>query len=206
FFSQEIRRVITYQAVTLTGVPTLAERAGTFTSPVCVAVSASGTCTQSSTQVTNFSPLAQAYVKDIYAGVPAPDATGTLVTPPVQNVFNANQQIGRIDQSFGDKVQVFFRIINDDIPTIEPGGLFQSIGYPGVNTTATNAPGRIYLGHATWVMSPTWLMDGGYAFSQGALLSDPIGSMRNSASPDVAALVKLPFQSTLPRVPGLTFT
>ncbi|MEG9433600.1 TonB-dependent receptor [Terriglobus sp. ADX1] len=206
FFSQEIRRVITYKPVTLTGVPTIAERGGTFAAPVCVAVSPTGTCTTQNTKVTNFSPLALAYVKDIYAGVPAPDNTGTLVTPPLQNIFNANQQIGRVDQSFGDKVQVFFRIINDSIPTVEPGGLFQGSGYPGVGTTATNAPGRIYLGHATWVMSPTWLMDGGYAFSQGALLSDPIGSMRNSASPDVAALVKLPYQSTLARVPGLTFT
>ena len=43
----------------------------------------------------------------------------------------------------------FFRLINDSIPTIEPGGLFQGSGYPGVNTTSTNAPGRIYLGHVT---------------------------------------------------------
>jgi hypothetical protein len=206
FFSQEIRRVITYAPVTLTGVPTAAERAGTFTTPVCVAVSSTGSCTTTSTKVTNFSPLAQAYLKDIYANVPAGDPTGTLITAPLQNTFNANQQIGRIDQSFGEKLQVFFRIINDDIPTIEPGGLFQGSGYPGVNTTQTNAPGRIYLGHATYVITPTLLMDGGYAFSQGALLSDPTGLMRNSASPDVAGLVKLPFTSTLPRIPGLTFT
>ena len=207
FYSQELRRVITYKPLSLSGVPSLAERSGTFASPVCISQAiGTGTCNATGTRVTAISPLAQAYLKDIYANVPAGDGTGNLVTAPQRNVANSNQQIGRIDQSFGEKLQIFFRIINDSIPTVEPGGLFQGSGYPGVNTTATNAPGRIYLGHATWVVSPTWLIDGGYAFSQGALLSDPTGLMNNSASPDVANLVKLPFTSTLPRVPGLTFT
>ena len=214
FFSQEIRRVITYKPVTLTGVPTLAERGGTFVVPVCTTLSSPGVCATGSptvnqtVQVPITSVMAQAYLKDIYAGVPQPstDGTGTLVTAPLANTFNANQQIGRVDQSFGDKVQVFFRIINDSIPTIEPGGLFSGSGYPGVQTTATNAPGRIYLGHATYVISPTLLLDGGYAFSQGALLSDPTGTALLSKAPDVAAAMKLPYTSTLARVPAIAFT
>lgn len=208
FFSQEIRRVITYQPVTLTGVPSLAERQGTFNVVVCASVNATtGRCNNTGTrQITNISPLAQAYLKDIYANVGAPDSTGTLVTSPLRNVFNANQQIGRIDQQFGQKVTAFFRIINDAIPTIEPGGLFQGSGYPGVQVTSTNAPGRIYLGHATYAIRPTLLLDGGYAYSQGALLSNPVGTALDANSPDVANLAKLPYASTLPRVPTLAFT
>ncbi len=209
FYSQEVRRVITYTPVTLTGVPSLLERQGVFSVPVCGRINfATGTCAAGATtqKVAITSPLAQAYLKDIYANIPAPDASGTLVTAPLRNVFNQNQQIARVDQSLGQRVNVFFRFINDIIPTVEPGGLFTGGGYPGVQTTTTNSPGRSYLGHVTFVASPTLVLDGGYAFSQDAIISDPTGRALNSNSPDVAALAKLPFQSTLARIPALSFT
>jgi hypothetical protein len=199
FFSQELRRVITYKPITLTGVPNSNERQGIFSQATCKKPDATGRCIIPVT-----SSLAQAYLKDIYANVGEPDATGTLVTPPQRNLFNGNQQIVRIDQQLGQRLNVFFRFIHDSIPTQEPGGLFQGSGYPGVNTTNTNAPGKIYLGHATYVITPTFLVDGGYAFSYGALLSDPVGTMLNANSPDIKP--NLPFASTLPRVPTLTFT
>lgn len=206
FFSQEIRRVITYRAFLLTGVPSLAERQGNFSAAVCASVNpTSGRCnnTAGTQTVPVTSPLAAAYLKDIYAGVGAPDPAGNLTTAPLRNVFNANQQIVRVDQQIGGKLSAFFRYINDAIPTVEPGGLFSGVGYPGVQTTSTNAPGRIYLGHATYIFTPTLLLDGGYAFSQGALLSDPTGSALNVNSPDIKP--NLPFASTLARIPALTF-
>ncbi|HEU4636064.1 MAG TPA: TonB-dependent receptor, partial [Edaphobacter sp.] len=209
FFSQELRRVITYKAITLNGVPSLNERQGIFTQPVCTAantVQATGKCSNGgTTTVPVTSALAQAYLKDIYAHVGEPDpSTGTLVTTPQRNLFNGNQQIVRIDQQLGQKLNVFFRFIHDSIPTQEPGGLFQGTGYPGVNTTNTNAPGKIYLGHATYTLTPSLLIDGGYAYSYGALLSDPVGLAANVNSPDIQP--NLPFTSTLPRVPALTFS
>lgn len=206
FFSQEIRRVITYKPLTLTGVPSVAERQGIFTKAVCASTNATtGKCSNTGvTTVPITSTLAQAYLKDIYANVGTPDATGTLVTAPQRNLFNGNQQIVRIDQQLGQKMNLFFRMVNDSIPTQEPGGLFQGSGFPGVNTTNTNAPGRTYLGHATYVINPTLLIDGGYAFSYGALLSDPVGLMANANSPDIKPTLLFP--STLPRVPTLTFS
>jgi len=206
FFSQELRRVILYNPITLSGVPSLAERQGNFSTTVCGSTNFStGKCNNAGTNtVAITSPLAQAYLKDIYANVGAPDSTGILVLAPQRNIYNGNQQIVRIDQSFGSKLTLFFRYIHDSIPTQEPGGLFQGSGYPGVNTTSTNAPGRIYLGHATYVISPSLLVSGGYAFSYGALLSDPIGTALNANSPDVKPT--LPYVSALPRVPGLSFT
>ncbi len=205
FFSQEIRRVITYKPFALTGVPSLDERKGNFAVAVCASVNGStGKCNSAGTQtVAVTSAAAAAYLKDIYAGVGTPDAAGNLTTAPLRNLFNANQQIIRIDQQVSEKLTAFFRYINDAIPTVEPGGLFSGVGYPGVQVTSTNAPGRIYLGHATYVFTPTLLLDGGYAFSQGALLSDPTGSALSANSPDVKPT--LPFPSTLPRVPALTF-
>ncbi len=205
FFSQEIRRVITYKPVTLTGVPSLAERQGIFTVPVCASTGTTGTCTNTgTTTVPITSQLAKEYLKDIYATVGAPDVFGTLVTAPVRNVYNGNQQLVRIDQQLGQKVSIFFRFINDSIPTVEPFGLFQSTGYPGVQITDTNAPGRTFLGHATYVVSPTLLVDGGYAYSHGALLSDPAGLALNANSPDVKPTLLFP--STLARVPTLSFS
>ena len=210
FYSQEVRRVITYSSATLLGVPTLAERTGVFTNPVCIAVNtATGGCNQQGTRIQNISPLASAYLRDIYANVPQPstDNTGTLVVAPQRNVFNENQQIGRIDQAFGERLNAFFRVINDDIPTVEPFGLFTNgTGYPGVQTTSTNSPGKTYLGRFVWTISPRTVLDGGYAYSSGAILSDPIGTALNSSSPDIANATHLPFPSTLPRVPALSFT
>src|ERR1019366_7225759 len=56
-------------------VPTAAEKAGTFTSPVCVATTSAGVCTQTSTQITNINPIAAEYIKDIWAKVPDGNAS-----------------------------------------------------------------------------------------------------------------------------------
>jgi hypothetical protein len=210
FFSQEFRRVITYSSFTNFGVPTLAERKGDFgTNVVCASVNpTTGNCNNAGTTQINaatFSPLAQAYLKDVFAAIPAPGGTDghTLVTNQ-RNIYDQTQEIVRIDQTFSSKLTAFFRFINDKIPTIEPGGLFSGTGYPGVQTTSTNSPGRTYLGHATYIFNPKLLVDGGYAFSSGAIISDPTGQVLSANSPDIKAT--LPFTVTLGRIPALTFT
>ncbi|HVT96539.1 MAG TPA: TonB-dependent receptor [Acidobacteriaceae bacterium] len=210
FFSQEFRRVITYSSLTLAGDPTAAMRSGTFPVPVCVAVDANGKCTQTSTQINNIDPTAQAYIKDVFSKIPAgniPDSsTNANITLNTieRNLYNETQEIGRLDQNFGNKFSVFFRVVDDSIPTVEPGGLFQGAGFPGVGVTSTNAPGRNYLGHFLYTFSPKFLVDGGFAYSYGAILSDPIGYLDSNQSPDVKPT--LPYVSTLGRVPSLTFT
>jgi hypothetical protein len=210
FFSQEFRRVITYAPLTNFGVPTLAERQGNFGNVlVCGSVNSStGGCnTAPTTQIdpSTFSPMAQEYLKDVFAAVPAPGGTDghTLITNQ-RNIFNQTQEIARIDQSFGQKLNVFFRFINDSIPTVEPGGLFSGSGYPGVQTTSTNSPGRTYLAHATYVINPKLLIDGGYAYSSGAIVSNPTGQVLSANSPDIKPT--LPFPVTLGRIPALTFS
>lgn len=210
FYSQEFRRVINYSSLQLPGDPTADMRAGNFPVPVCVQMNASGSaCAQTSKTISNIDPTAQAYLKDIYSHVPtgnyAGDSTQTTLISTVRNVFNETQEVGRMDHNFGAKLSVFFRVVNDDIPTVEPNGLFTNAsGFPGVNTTNTNAPGKNYLGHFLWTVSPTFLVDGGYAYSYGAILSDPVGLMASANSPDVSP--KLPYTSALPRIPRVDFT
>lgn len=209
FFSQEFRRVITYSGLILSGDPTTAMRAGTFPIPVCVAVNSNGACTQTSTQITTIDPTAQAYIKDVISKIPTGNIvdtkTGSAITLNTveRNLYNETQEIGRLDQNFGSKFSVFVRVVNDSIPTVEPGGLFSGSGFPGVGITSTNAPGKNYLGHFLYTFSPKFLIDGGFAYSYGAILSNPAGYMNSAQSPDVKPT--LPYPTTLGRIPSVTF-
>jgi hypothetical protein len=203
FFSQEFRRVITYGGVTAT-VASASELQGTFATPVCVQFDPTLGCQAQATQITNIDPTAAAYIKDIWSKVPTSTAANRRVFNPLRNIFNGRQEILRIDEAFSPKFNVFFRYINDSIPTQEPGGLFTGDALPGVATTSTNAPGHTYLGHATYTISPNVLNEMAYSFSYGAIVSDPIGTISSLNSPDIQ--VPLPFPSTLTRVPSVSLS
>lgn len=203
FFSQEFRRQIASATVTAT-VPTAAEKAGNFQTPVCVAFSGT-TCTQTGTSITNIDPVAAAYIKDIWSKIPGPqDPTTHQLFSPFRSVFNARQELIRIDQLFSPKLQIFGRYIHDSIPTTEPGGLFTSSGLPGVSDTSTNSPGYSLVFRGTSTFSPTMLNEFGYAFSYGAITSDPVGLVATANSPDIKT--NLPFPSTLARIPSVSYT
>jgi hypothetical protein len=209
FFSEEIRRVIIYPSLAST-VPSAAMRQGIFSQPVCIgpvanpcgATLAAGTALPSSLT----SPLAAAYVQDIYNKLPLPsDAAGNL-SFPTRGVFNFRQELIRIDHQFSNKVSAYYRFENDSIPTIEPGGLFNGTSVPPfVDTTQTNSPGRTHVGHVTWVQSPTTVWDIGGSYSFGDVPSTIIGFLNSANSPDIVAkLPPFPFQNTRGRVPDIS--
>lgn len=239
FFSQEFRRVITYVSVQPL-LPTAAERAGDFSqsynavdpvtkktipgpTPVSVCTSfsqtaASYTCNSYGTKVTSISPTAQAYLKDIYGNLPIPPSAADVAAgldPHVytynqRNVFNDTQELVRIDHTFGQKLNLFYRYLHDSLPSQEPGGLFNGSPLPGVSTSNTTAPGTQHLIHATYTFTPTLLAEGGYAYSYGAVISTPVGTSASVNSPDIKPA--LPFStattasSTSPAVvPNITF-
>ena len=209
FFSQEFRRVITYGSTTAT-VPTTAQKSGQFATPVCVSFSADGTqCLQTGTQIANINPVAQAYIKDLFANVPTGAAfgstagEGTLFTS-LRNQAYARQELIKVDHNFGQKLVLSGRYIQDSIPTIEPGGLFTGLALPGVATTSTNSPGKGAVIRATSSFSPNVVNEGGYAYSYGAIISRVTGTISSALSPDIK--VTLPYVSTIARVPSLTFT
>lgn len=205
FFSEEVRRIIVYSTFLAT-VPSTAERAGTFATPVCTAVDSSGACTAQTTQITAINPAAAAYVKDIFSKLPQPQnlANDTL-TSVGRDVFNHRQETVRIDHVFNSKFSVFGRFTNEAIPTTEPGGLFTGDSIPGVSTTSTNSPGRNFTARATMTFSPTLINEPGYAYSYGAVVSNPIGLEATANSPDIVSAVTLPLKSTIVRVPDLSF-
>ena len=184
FFSEEFRRVINYAGSNVQ-LPTMAERQGIFPVPVCVAVSANGaTCTQTSTRITNINPIAAQYLQDIYAKVPAPQSGNNLYVP-VRGIYNAREEIVRLDHNFSEKFAVSGRLLWDSIPTTEPSGYSTGNFTPGLSTTQTNSPGHSLVIRATNTISPTFYNEVGWAYSYGGIFSTPIGLISRSNSPDV---------------------
>jgi hypothetical protein len=202
FFSEEFRRVITSGTVTAT-IPTPDMLQGNFAHTVCINRDASGACTAQGTQVASIDPAAQAYITDIFSKLPAPNSgTFNLITP-LTSTYNARQELLRVDQIFGPRLNLSVRYIHDSIPTIEPGGLFRGSPLPGVSTTETNSPGYSWLARATSTFSSSLLNEGGFIFSYGAIVSNPTGTGNSLNSPNIQ--IPLLFPTTLDRIPSITF-
>jgi hypothetical protein len=208
FYSQEWRRVITYTTFISGELPTQAELAGTLPVAVCTSYDATGNCATTGTTVTNVNPVAAAYVKDIFGKIqPINNPSNQTLTWVGRNIFNYREENVRIDHTFTSKLSIFGRYLDDSIPTQEPAGLFTGLGVPNVATTSTNAPGRNFAAHATYLFSPTLVNDAGYAFSWGAVLSTPTGLLSQANSSDITP--NLLFNTGVKRVPDIdlcTFT
>ncbi|MEO6807091.1 MAG: carboxypeptidase regulatory-like domain-containing protein [Edaphobacter sp.] len=227
FVSEEWLREVTYNTGTAL-VPTAAERTGDFTNDgfkvgpswtsqninVCTAYTFNptnqvNTCTAQGTKVTNLSPAAQAYLKDIYSVIPAPQSAFDLannldphtLTSTIANKFNNNNTVVRIDQQFGQKLSIFYRYMHDTFPSFSGSGVFLAVPIPGLSATVSTAPGTEQLGHATYVFNPTLLVNIGYAYSNGSILTTPQGALLSSQSPDIK--IPLPYPSTADVVPTL---
>ena len=206
FFSQEIRRQNVPSTVTAL-VPTAQEKQGIFTRTVCVAPNTyTSACPAGSTGTTiaAINPIAQEYLNAIWNSIPDPVnvATHELFVQR-QSQFNARQELARVDHVFGPRWSVFVRFLNDTIPTKEPGGLFTGAALPGVSNTATNSPGRSWVAKSVNTFTPTFLMEAGYAYSYGAIVSSPEGTISSARS---TITTPLPFTVTLGRIPATTFT
>jgi hypothetical protein len=212
FYSQEFRRVIMSATSNPGIVPTAAEKLGVFADPVCIGFDLSGSCSQvlrPGTPLTNYraiDPAAQAYLKDLFGKLPNPQNSlaHTLISP-LRNVYNYRQEMVRVDHVFGPKLTITGRYMNDSIPTEEPTGLWTGMNVPGVATTSTNAPGHNLLFRATFTFSPSLLLETGYAYSYGAIVSRNIGLAATANSPDVLKAITLPSADTLGRIPAVQF-
>jgi hypothetical protein len=210
FVSEEWRRTITYTNPQAE-VPTPAMLTGNFLHPVCT--SWTGTvCNSTGTSINpaNFSPVAQAYIKDIYSKIPAPNSTTDIfgLLPTLRNVYNFREDLFKIDHIVSQKLALSAKYLHDTIPTVDPQGFFSAgTPIPNVSTTHTNAPGSNYTVRATITLNPTFLVETGYGYSYGAIVSNPVGLITFANSPNVVSAVesKLPFKSTLTRIPSLSF-
>ncbi len=203
FFSEEFRRVINYNASNVQ-VPTVAETQGNFPrSGLRRFLRRWSYLYATATSITSISPVAQTYIKDIFSKLPLPTVGNNLFVP-LRGVFNARQEIVKIDHNFGQKLALSGRFLHDSIPTTEPGGLFTSLYTPGVATTQTNSPGRSLVIRGTSAFSSTWYNEAGWAWTHGGINSTPVGYAARANSPDINPTLVYPGNPV--RIPSLVFT
>lgn len=220
FFAEEDRRVTTPVTPRSSGAPTTQLLAGNFVQPVCAVEDPStGACTSAdyvtSISPTRFNPIAKAYIADLYNKMPLTSTAGNYnLISSGSGAFNYREEIYRVDHVLTSKISLMFRLIHDDIPTKEPFGLFgPQATLPGVANTTTNSPGQQWMGRAVEQITNKMFNEIGYAYSYGAITSDPTGLIAKANSPDVAALSDgtigtanaLPYAVTLNRIPTLSF-
>jgi hypothetical protein len=228
FVSEEWQRIVESLANASALVPQASERAGDFTQSgqkiggvwttapvtVCTAYTTNtitqlNTCTATGTQVTTLSPTAQEYMKDVYSNVPVPNTAYDIahsldphtILTSFKDIFNNLDSMVRIDQQVGQKLNVFYRYLHDTFPEVLPQGQFTTVYIAGANTTTVVNPGTQHLAHGTYVLSPTLLMNVGYAFSNGNIVSTPSGFLASAQSPDIKIDTQLPYANTVGLIP-----
>ncbi|HEX8130469.1 MAG TPA: TonB-dependent receptor, partial [Pyrinomonadaceae bacterium] len=206
FFSEEQRRDLRYPTLTST-VPDANLRRGVFPIPVCINRNdvPGATCTGANILPAGtplpanlLNPAAASYLEQIYNKLPLPTPGSFSLISAAVNKADFRQEIVKIDHSFTDNLSAFYRYENDKIPTLDSNALFSSgSGLPGVSTTQTNSPGRAHTFQATYVLSPRAIIEGRYAYSYGAILSENVGLIARSNSTNP---VTLPFTNTRDRI------
>jgi len=205
FFGQEYLRSEQAILQNISNIPTAAQRAGVFDTPVCTAYNAAGNCTPagSTTRITNTDPTARQYLQDVINFVPLPnnplDPQGLIYNSPGTN--NETQTIIRIDHQFNSKLSVFFRYLDDPFNLVVPNGFQQTSMIPGVATTRMTNGSTNWLGHFTWVLGVKHVLEGGYSSRQNWVTAQSIGLLSSSRATDIK--VSLPFPNALDHVPQL---
>jgi len=226
FVSEEWQRIIQTLSQAQALVPQASERNGDFsqsgqqiggvwtTGPVtvCTAYTTNpatqvNTCTATGTQVSSLSPTAQAYLKDVYSKVPVPNVAYDIahnldphtILTNFKDTFNNLDSVVRIDQQVGQNLSFFYRYLHDTFPEVLPQGQFTTLYIAGANTTTVVNPGTQHLAHATYIFSPTLLMNAGYAYSNGNIVSTPSGFLASAQSPDIKPA--LPYANTVGLIP-----
>lgn len=204
FVGQEYLR--SQQAIlqNVSNIPTAAQRAGTFTSPVCIAVNAAtNTCSATSRTVSSINPTAQQYLSDIINKLPLPnnpsDVQGLIYNSPGNN--NETQTLIRIDHQFSNKLNVFLRYLDDPFHLLVPNGFQQTSMIPGVATSRMTNGSTSWLGHFTWVLNARSVIEGGYSSRTNWVTASSIGLMAKANATNIQ--ITMPYTNTLDHVPQL---
>ena len=208
FWSEEWRKASTPGSRTAS-IPTSAELAGKFSSPVTILPPGSpASCVTTSGGVSTISPScysknAQAYLNGFMLANPG-NGSGSLSTNFSQ-LNNFRQDIIRLDQNVGDRVRLYARYMQDSVPQNFPFGLWGAANYPGVETTSLNAPGRNLVVNATATLSPRVVNEVEFVDAWGAINSNLTGAKANSPGFTGTLTGLTTYQDPYGRAPNVTF-
>ncbi len=150
-----------------------------------------------------FSQNASAYLKNVYSKYTA-NSGNTLVTPQ-NGIANTRQELIRLDHQLTSKVELFATYTQNNVPTTEPGGLFDGNPLPGLTSTSTNAPSKTFVSHMTAIISPTIVNELAFNYSWAAINSNNTGIVTSPAF--YGALTHgNPYPEVYGRVPGVSFS
>jgi len=96
------------------------------------------------------------------------------------NILDTDQFVVRIDHNITSNHKIFGRFTRDNSKTREAGGLFTGIAVPGVATTDTNVPGKIFAATYTGIFSNNVVNEATFNFSGNEILSTLIGRGRRA--------------------------
>ncbi len=203
FFGQEYLRQEASTSQTISNIPTLAQRGGTFSVPVCTVYSVTNACLTRVNQIPTIDPTAQEYLKDIINKVPLPnnpaDPQGLIANATGYN--NETQTLIRIDHQFNSKLSVFFRYLDDPFHLVVANGFQATSLIPGVATSTMTDGSTNWLGHFNYVIGSSHVLEGGYATRANWVTAHAIGLLNKANSPDVS--VTLPYVNGTQQVPSL---
>jgi hypothetical protein len=214
FFSEEQRKDRRYTTLS-SQVPNANLRQGIFSFPICLSGTITGTtraCPENQilpagTPISSraaISPVAQAYLTNIYNKIPLPNNGVFGLSFPASAKADFQQEILKIDSSFTKNWTAYYRYQRDTIPTIDVNSLFNSgSSIPGVSTSETNSPGRAHTFQTTYVVTPKVIVEGRYVYSYGAIISNTTGLLSRANSP---ISVPLPYSADDDRVPQIAIT
>jgi hypothetical protein len=212
FYSLEMRRDDVGLLGSSTDVPSQQELLGNFTQSQGVAdtyvcqyastTSKNSACVPTQ-HLTNIDATALQYIQDVFTKIGAPnnplDPNGIIQTKI--GIHSENEQMIRLDHSFGPRFSTFFRFIHDPIYFYTPNGYGLSRGYQGVSDSAIHTHGNAYMLHGTYAMSSATVLDASISYEPFDLHVRPAGALANAPHVQVTP----PFNSTLGHVPNIEF-
>jgi hypothetical protein len=185
-------------------VPTASELTGVFAHPVCVAYNAAGTCTSTSSNVTNFDPQTKIILDNVYKKLPLPNTPdGKGLYSSYTGIINESQILARVDHSFGNTVKAFVRFLNDPYYSFGPEGLGGNTNsIPGISNASSSSGAQNLLLHATYMPTPSWVLDGGLSNFRGYLSTSLTGLWVPSSVPGLNPT--MPFVNLTGKTPTIT--
>jgi len=140
-----------------------------------------------------FSSNTQAYINNIFTRFPPspsicayPDGNPMMncwpYTTSISDKNNNREDMVRLDQVISSKFRLFGRFLQEQNPATEAGGQWTGNPLPGISSTATNAPGRNIVFHATQDISQTMFNETGFNYSWGSIAITGTGVMANASA------------------------
>ncbi len=152
-----------------------------------------------------FSSNAKAYIAQSYAKI-SPNSCGATdlvcsLTEPINSTANYRQDIVRLDQNLGNKIQLFARYMGDSTPTTNPLGMWGGSNLPDISSSPDNSLGRNLVLHMTEEITPTIVNEVAYNYSWGGINIVNNGISSSLASWPGIDVSSFPYKDPYNRVP-----